>query len=137
MVVTIVRADQSAIKDSIKRSIRVLGGKCNLNFIDTELINDMRYMFYDFEFNGDISNWNVENVTNMKYMFCGSKFNGGISGWDVRNVTDMFSMFYGSKFNGNISSWNVEKVTNMGFMFHGCPLKNKPEFQPKFKKEIL
>ena len=46
MIVTVVKVGQNAIKDSIKRSIRVLGGKCNLNFIDTELINDMSFMFY-------------------------------------------------------------------------------------------
>ena len=88
MIVTIVNGSQSTIKDSIDRSTNVLGDKCNLNFIDTELITDMSFMFY------------------------------------------------GSKFNGDISSWNVENVTNMSFMFDGCPLENRPEFQPKFKKGI-
>ena len=31
----------------------------------------MRFMFYNSKFNGDISNWNVEEVTDMKYMFNG------------------------------------------------------------------
>ena len=31
----------------------------------------MGFMFYRSKFNGDISNWNVENVTDMKYMFDG------------------------------------------------------------------
>ena len=87
MIVTIVKASQSTIKDTINRSIKVLGDKCNLNFIDTE------------------------------------------------SVTDMSFMFDSSKFNGDISNWNVEKVTDMDFMFYGCPLKNKPEFQPKFNKK--
>ena len=87
MIVTIVEASQSAIRNIINRSINVLGDKCNLNFIDTELI------------------------------------------------TKMSSMFERSKFNGDISSWNVENVTNMSFMFDGCPLENRPEFQPKFKKK--
>ena len=113
MIVTIVKASQSAIKGTIKRSIKVLGDKCNLNFIDTESITNMSSMFEYSKFNGDISNWNVENVTDMMYMF------------------------YGSKFNGDISNWNVENVTDMGSMFDGCPLENKKEFQPKFKKEIL
>ena len=113
MIVTIVKASQSTIKGTIKRSIKVLGDKCNLNFIDTELITDMRSIFMNAKFNGDISNWNVENVTNMRFMFHNSKFNGDISNWNVGNVTDMYSMF------------------------DGCPLENKKEFQPKFKKEIL
>ena len=87
MIVTTVEASQSTIKDTINRSIDLLGNKCNLNFIDTELIANMSFMFNYSEFNGDISNWNVGNVT------------------------------------------------DMGHMFDGCPLENRPEFQPKFKKE--
>ena len=137
MIVTIVEASRSTIKDSIKRSIKALGDKCNLNFIDTKLINDMSFMFYNSKFNGDISSWNVGNVTNMRYMFNGSKFNGDISNWDVRNVTTMRCMFDSSKFNGDISNWDVGNVTDMEFMFYGCPLKNKPEFQPKFKEGVV
>ena len=110
MIVTIVNGSQSTIKDSIERSIKVLGDKCNLNFIDTESITNMRSMFEYSEFNGDISNWDVRNVTNMKYMF------------------------EYSKFNGDISSWNVGNVTNMSFMFDGCPLENRPEFQPRLRR---
>ena len=159
MIVTIVEASQSIIKDTTDRSIKVLGDKCNLNFIDTELITDMSFMFCYSKFNGDISNWDVRNVTNMYSMFNGSKFNGGISNWnvgnvidmrfmfknakfnggisnwDVENVTNMRFMFYDSKFNGDISNWDVENVTDMKSMFYGCPLENRPEFQPKFKKE--
>ena len=112
MIVTIVNGSQSTTRDSIKHSINVLGDKCNLNFIDTELITDMSFMFKYSKFSGDISNWNVRNVTDMRYMFYNSKFNGDISNWDVGNVTDMYSMF------------------------DGCPLENRPEFQPKFKKGI-
>ena len=137
MIVTIVRGSQSTTRDSIRHSINVLGDKCNLNFIDTESITNMRSMFYNSEFNGDISNWNVENVTNMSFMFNGSKFNGDISNWNVGNATNMFSMFNYSKFNGDISNWNVEKVTNIHSMFDRCPVENRPELQPKFKKGIL
>ena len=135
MIVTIVEASQSTINDTIKHSIRVLGDKCNLNFIDIKLIANMSSMFKYSKFNGDISNWNVEKVTNMRSMFNRSEFNGDISGWDVGNVTDMGVMFYNSNFNGDISNWNVGNVTDMGHMFDGCPLENRPEFQPKFKKE--
>ena len=137
MVVTIVKVGQSVIKDTINHSITVLGDKCNLNFIDTELITDMYSMFYGSKFNGDISNWNVKNVNDMKYMFYDSKFNGDISNWNVENVTDMMYMFKNAKFNGDISNWNVESVTDMKSMFYGCPLENRPEFQPKFKKGVV
>ena len=92
MIVTTVKASQSTIKDTINSNIKVLGNKCNLNFIDTEFITDMYSMFDNSEFNGDISSWNVENVTDMRYMFNDSKFNGDISNWDVGNVTNMSAM---------------------------------------------
>ena len=88
MIVTTVKVGQPTIKDAIKHSIKVLGDKCNLNFIDTELITDMYSMFYGSKFNGDISNWNVGNVTDIKSMFDGCplenkkefkpKFNKGV-----------------------------------------------------------
>ena len=83
MIVTIVEASQSVIRNIINRSINILGDKCNLNFIDTESVTDMSFMFDSSKFNGDISNWNVEKVTNMGYMFYSSKFNGDISSWDI------------------------------------------------------
>ena len=135
MIVTIVKVDQPAIKDSIKYSIKVLGDECNLNFIDTELINDMSFMFYNSKFNGDISSWDVGNVTDMSFIFDNSEFNGVISNWDVESVTNMMFMFYRSKFDGDISNWDVRNVTRISSMFYGCPLENRPEFQPKFNKE--
>ena len=54
-------------------------------------------MFYESQFNGDISNWDVSNVTDMTWMFRDSQFNGDISKWDVSNVTQMFEMFNNSR----------------------------------------
>jgi len=39
----------------------------------------------------------------MNKMFWESDFNGDISQWDVSNVTDMTDMFNNSMFNGDIS----------------------------------
>ena len=39
-------------------------------------INDMSHLFRNYEFNGNISKWNVSNVKIMDFMFYLSKFNG-------------------------------------------------------------
>ena len=52
-----------------------------------------------FNFETDISEWDVGNITDMSLLFCYSKFDGDISQWDVSNVTNMDSMFTGSNFN--------------------------------------
>ena len=64
-------------------------------------------LFVNSPFNGDISNWNVNNVTNMMGIFSYSKFNGNISKWNVSNVTNMSDMFLNSKFTGNINKWKL------------------------------
>ena len=88
---------EQIINDRISKE----GTNCDLNDIDTSLIDDMSYLFYRSDFNGNISKWNTSNVKNTKYMFCESVFIGDISEWDVSNVKNMFGMFFKSKFNGD------------------------------------
>ena len=101
----------------IEKYIKIFGDNCNLNWIDVSNVTNMSYIFYDSNFNGDISQWNVSNVTNMQGMFSNSKFNSDISQWNVSNVTNMEKMFRSSIFNGDISQWDVSNVTNMYCMF--------------------
>ena len=148
-------SERDVLHGLIKYFTEQFGNECNLNWIDVSNVTDMSYMFYDSNFNGDISQWNVSNVTVMCEMFYASKFTGDISQWNVSNVTDMSCMFMFSKFNGNISQWNVSSVINMASMFYKsafngdisnwdvsnvtdkykmffkCPIKSK--YKPKFK----
>jgi len=86
----------------------------------TSGIEDMNSLFsFSFDFNGDISSWDVSSVTNMADMFRqATSFDGDISSWDVSSVTTMSSMFSGAElFNGDLSSWDVSSVTVMTSMF--------------------
>ena len=53
----------------------------------------MQDMFYDSEFNGDISKWDVSNVEDMSFMFANSKFNGNISMWKINKKCKTICMF--------------------------------------------
>ena len=126
---TLFPETKDELKEMIKLEIMYNGNKCSLNHIDVSEITDMSYLFFESEFNGDISNWDVSNVTNIRGMFWAAKFDGDISNWNVSNITDMCSMFQRSRFtgkNGDISKWNVSNVKDMSYMFKNCPLENNP-----------
>ena len=83
-------------------------------------ITDMSQMFFGaYNFNADLSSWDVSNVRNMSGMFLGAeKFSSNIGSWNVSNVIDMSGMFSGTKnFNADLSSWDVSNVKNMNDMF--------------------
>ena len=119
------------LKKLIDKLIKERGLKADLNDIDTSEIEDMSWLFYKSEFNGDISRWDVSRVTDMDSMFEGSKFNSNISRWNTDNIRSMGFMFAYSQFNGDISRWDVSKVKDMGGMFQNCPLELHP---PKWYK---
>ena len=91
----------------------------------TTNVTNMSYLFFkdrvegQYEFNLDISGWDVSNVINMAWMFQSQyNFDQDISRWDVRNVEDMSHMFsYNNEFKQDIGAWNVNNVTDMSAMF--------------------
>ena len=99
-------SERKELKNLIDYFINQFGNECNLNWI------------------------NVSNVTDMKSMFEESEFNGDISQWDVSNVKKMANMFRDSKFNGDISKWDVNKVTYTQDIFKNSQIKEK--YKPKF-----
>ena len=84
----------------------------------TSHVTSMHTLFYNDNFNQDISRWDTSSVTDMRAMFSYSTFNRDIGNWDVSSVTDMGAMFMAAhSFNQLISSWDVSSVTNMEDMF--------------------
>ncbi|MBC6426289.1 MAG: DUF285 domain-containing protein, partial [Ekhidna sp.] len=84
---------------------------------DLSNVTDMKDMFVNADFTGDLSEWDVSSVTNMNIMFYQSSFNGDLSKWDVSSVTNAGGMFNQSSFNQDISKWDISSVTNMNSMF--------------------
>ena len=125
--------DKGELQNLVRKLIEERGNEADLNDIDVSKVTSMNYMFFNTEFNGDISKWEVINVTSMYNMFGDSPFNGDISKWNVSNVKDMSYMFYGAKkFNQNISNWKVSNDTTMEDMFKDSPLEKNP---PKWYHE--
>lgn len=112
-----------ALKDIVDY-IDSIDHNANLNWIDTSKLRDMSALFVNkYEFNGDISQWDVSKVENMSCMFKRSGFNGDISQWDISKVKNMKQMFYDSCFNKDISKWNTSSLNYMNGMFAYSPFK--------------
>ena len=62
--------------------------------MDISGVYDMSHVFEGFEYDVNVSLWNVNNITDVSYMFNYSNFNGDISNWDVSNVTDKINMCF-------------------------------------------
>lgn len=101
-------ANNTNIRDVVKQEIVKYGTDADLCHIDVKGVTDMSFLFYEVNFNGNISSWNVSNVKYMLSMFAHSTFDGDLSGWDVRNV----------KCHNNC--------------FCDSPLENQQDKQPKF-----
>lgn len=73
-------------------------------------------------FNGNINNWNVENVTDAEHAFReAEEYNQPMNTWNTVNFTSLFFTFqFALKFNQDVNSWNVGNVTNMIATFSGA-----------------
>ena len=96
---------------------------------DLGLVSDMSSMFDSaYDFNGNLSSWDVSSVTNMNEMFAvATSFNQPLNDWDVSSVTEMDGMFYFAyDFNQPLNSWDVSSVTDMNEMFYYAISFNQP-----------
>lgn len=79
-------------KEDIKKKIFIEGFPADR--IVTSKITDMSYLFYQADFNQDISWWDVSKVTNMNWMFEEARwFDQSIWDWDVENLREYSGIF--------------------------------------------
>ena len=73
-------------------------------------------MFYQSEFDGDISDWYVQNINCMTNMFAHSNFNGNIENWKLNDSCETFNMFGDTplKQNGKLPHWYEDKTPDDG-----------------------
>ena len=75
--------NKEELKAIINQRIEEQGPRCDLNDIDVSEVEDMSFLFYKTEFNGDISQWNTSNAYEQSCMFYESvlELNGKIPTW--------------------------------------------------------
>ena len=103
---------------------------------DVSNVTNMDSMFESSKFTGensDISGWDVSNVKDMESMFAYSEFNGDISNWNVNPDANFNSMFkYNNVFFQDLSSWKINRNNkDISYMFYCTQIAYKNNMKPK------
>ncbi|MBF10894.1 MAG: BspA family leucine-rich repeat surface protein, partial [Flavobacteriaceae bacterium] len=68
-------------------------------------------MFYNSNFNQDISGWDISSSTSIRAMFEYTNFNYDIGDWDTSNIIDMDYIFNEAvNFNQDLTGWCVTNI---------------------------
>lgn len=145
-------SSQSGLKDVIQWgdtewiSMRDMFKNCDdftISAVDTPNLSktiSMAGMFQTaWNFDEDISHWDVSNVQDMFTMFLeASRFNQPIGSWDVSNVQNMAGMFSITyHFDQDLSNWDVSNVEDMRFMFSFAEVFNQNLGSWTLNQEVL
>ena len=107
-------------------NLKTLETITGLEYLNTEKVTDMRYMFYYCSklTSLDVSKFNTANVTNMGRMFynCQTLPSLDVTKFNTSNVSDMNGMFYNClKLTSlDVTNFNTANVTDMNCMFYNC-----------------
>ncbi len=108
------------------RNLKKLETITGLEYLNTEKVTDMSYMFCNCSSltSLDVTNFNTANVANMSYMFsgCSSLTSLDVTNFNTVNVTDMSYMLFNclSLTSLDVTNFNTAEVTNMSYMFINC-----------------
>ena len=107
-------------------NLRKLETITGLEYLNTEKVTDMSYMFFDCSklTSLDVTNFNTENVKNMVRMFhnCSALTSLDVTKFNTGNVTNMRYMFCACSAltSLDVTKFNTGNVTDMGYMFYNC-----------------
>ena len=108
------------------RQMRNLTSITGLNYLNTENVKSMLYMFENCSSltSLDLSSFNTANVQYMYNMFsgCSGLTSLDVSNFNTANVVKMDNMFAGCSglTSLDVSNFNTARVTNMRSMFNNC-----------------
>ena len=78
----------------------------------------MAGLFYNVQWNFDVSCWDVSNVESFQTTFEESKFNNDLTKWNTTSAKYMQGMFWGAQdFDQDLSNFKTDNVENMRVMF--------------------
>ena len=106
--------------------LRKLEAITGLEYLNTEKVTDMSYMFFACSklTSLDVTNFNTENVKNMVRMFynCSALTSLDVTKFNTGNVTNMRYMFCACSAltSLDVTKFNTGNVTDMGYMFYNC-----------------
>ena len=85
----LVAENRTHLERLIESKMMLYGSECDLNDIDVSKVMDLRGLFWNSPFNGDISKWVVPIECNIKDIFTNSEFekSGKIEAW-LRHVSE-------------------------------------------------
>ena len=112
--------------NSFFNSLTKLETITGLEYLNTEKVTDMNYMFSNCSSltSLDVTHFNTAKVTDMSNMFwgCSSLTSLDVTHFNTANVTNMSLMFYScsSLTSLYLTNFNTAKVTNMRSMFSSC-----------------